>query len=435
MKFLRAGAIYALANITSAAVPFVLLPLLTRVLGPTEYAQVVGFALLVTLCQTVAGLNAHAALGVVWFQRPRDEIPAFTGTALALALASTLLVASVAVLLLWLAPGIGGGITPGWGAVAAMTAGANVVVQCRLVLWQNQQRPLHSAALQIATSVINVALSLLAVLVFSWGGDGRNAGIAASMLLVAALVVLLFRRASELHWAPDRTQLITLMTFGLPLIVHSLAGVLLGAADRWSVSILLDAHAFGIYGAGAQLGMVMGVLADAFVKAYSPWIYGKLSSGRPEDRHCVVGAVYVAMPAFLGAAALVWGALQTTSALLLGPQYRAAATVLPWFVLGGAFSGIYMCTSGLYFFSGRTSLLAKVTLSSALIGSSTTWSLVGTLGVVGAAIGYAFTQGVLALVTSVVAIRSFDLPWGEPAKALILWWRGAFGSTTQHSAT
>lgn len=434
MKFLHTGATYALGNIASAAVPFLLLPLLTRVLGPAEYAQVVGFSLLVSLCQTVAGLNAHAMLGVIWFQRPRAEIPAFTGTAVALAIGSSLTVAPVVAITLWLLPGIGGGITPAWGALAALTAGANVLLQCRLVLWQSQQRPLHSAALQFTASVLNVALSLVAVLLFSWGGDGRNAGIAATAVLVANIALVLFYRAGELRWAPDRAQLAALMSFGLPLIVHSLAGVLLGAADRWTVSIKLDAQALGIYGAGAQLGMVMAILADAFVKSYSPWIYNKLKSGLPDDRYCVVGAIYAAMPAFLGAAVLVWVGLKALSTLLLGPQYRAAVAILPWFMLGGAFTGMYMCTSGLYFFSGRTSLLASVTLSCALLGATATWLLVGRVGLQGAAIGYALTQGVLAAITTAVAVRSFDLPWGALSKSLAVWSHGAFGRHAQHSA-
>jgi hypothetical protein len=75
MSFLRAGAIYAAANLVAAAVPFLLLPILTRVLGPDQYGQVVNFSLLVTVCMTLAGLNAHAALGVVWFKQPREKVP------------------------------------------------------------------------------------------------------------------------------------------------------------------------------------------------------------------------------------------------------------------------------------------------------------------------------------------------------------------------
>lgn len=433
-KTLHAGAIYAVANIASAAVPFLLLPLLTRVLGPSEYGHVVSFTLLVTICLTIAGLNAHAALGVLWFQRPQEEIPAFTGTALAIAVASTLFVAPMIAGMIWLFPQLGGGISPAWGAVAALTAGCSVILQCRLVLWQSKHRPIPSACLQFASSVLNVGLSLAAVLAFGWGGDGRIAAIAAATALTALISLGLFFGAGEVLWAPTREQLRTLMAFGLPLVLHTLAGVLIGSADRLAVSIQLDPHALGIYGAGAQLGMVMAILADAFVKAYSPWIYAKLKSGHRDDRHCAVGAIYAAMPAFFVAAVLMGVALYWISGAMLGPQFRAATGVLPWFMLGGAFSGVYLCTSGLYFFSGRTSLLASVTLGSALTGAALTWWLVAVRGVDGAAMGFALTQCILATVTTVVAVRSYDLPWAEPVKALAVWWRYALGSSQRQAA-
>jgi O-antigen/teichoic acid export membrane protein len=173
-----------------------------------------------------------------------------------------------------------------------------------------------------------------------------------------------------------------------------------------------------MYGAAAQLGMVMGILADAFVKAYGPWVYAKLASKGAADRHAAVGAVYVAMPAFFVLAALVGVALQWASTLLLGAGYQEAVTVLPWFMLGGAFSGVYLCTSVLFFFSGRTGLLSLTTSSAAVCGALCTWLLVTRLGVDGAAMGYAATQGLLALFTTLVAMKSFDLPWGQPVQAL-----------------
>jgi O-antigen/teichoic acid export membrane protein len=296
-----------------------------------------------------------------------------------------------------------------------------VVLQCRLVLWQSQHRPLHNAILQFTASVLNVSLSLIAVLALGMRGDGRNAGVAIAAVLMACVAISLFIASREVRWAPDRLQMRTLAVFGLPLILHMLAGVLLGTADRWTVSVQLGPHWLGVYGAGAQLGMVMAILADAFVKAYGPWLYARLASTDPNDKHCAVGAIYAAIPAFLCAAAVLGVVLHWVSGALLGPQYRAATRVLPWFMLGGAFSGVYVCTSVLFFFSGRTALLASVTLSAALLGATLTWMLVSTLGVDGAAIGYASTQGLLALITSAVAFNSFDLPWREPRKALAVW--------------
>lgn len=435
MKFLRAGVIYAAANVASAAVPFLLLPLLTRVLSPDEYGHVVGFTLLVTFCMTLAGLNAHAALGVVWFKRPREEMPAFTGTALALAITSTVLVAGGIALVLQRWPALAANITPSWGILAALTAGAGVVLQCRLVLWQSQQQPVRNAVLQVSSSVLNVGLSLVAVLSLGMGSAGRNGGIAMAAVLMAVMAMVLFVCSREVCWAPERGQLRELLGFGLPLSLHALAGVLLGTADRWMVSAYMGAHSLGVYGAGAQLGMVMGILADAFVKAYGPWIYAKLASNDAKDKQVVVGAIYVAMPAFFVLAALVGIALQWASTLLLGAKYQEATTVLPWFMLGGALSGVYLCTSVLFFFSARTGLLSLTTSSAAVCGALCTWQLVAHLGIEGAAMGYAATQGLLALFTTVIAMKSFDLPWAHPAKALRAWKLGALQARQPAPAT
>ena len=425
--FIRSGVIYAVANIASSAVPFLLLPLLTRVLSPAEYGSVVAFALMVTLCQTVAGLNAHAALGVIWFQCPKEEVPAYTATALFVAIMSTILVASFICVVLLFFPHFIGEISAPWGILAAVTAGANVVVQCRLVLWQSQNRALLSAALQFCNSLLNVCLSLVAVLGLELGGVGRNAALAFSALVMAGTSVALFVGARELRWAPTSSQGINLLRFGSPLIVHSLASVLIGTFDRWAVSIQLDSTALGIYGAGSQLGMVMWILADAFVKTFSPWVYTRLRGDTLEDRRVVVGAIYVAMLMFAIIGFSIGVALRTIAELLLDTRYQNALELISWFVVGGVASGFYMCTAALFFFRGRTARLSIVTLISALIGATLTWWLVSQLGVSGAAIGYSSTQAILALFVTITAIYSFgDLPWFEPRAALSAWRRTYF---------
>lgn len=421
MSALKSGLIYVVANVASASVPLLLLPLLTRVISPDEYGQIIAFALLVTLCQCAAGLNMHAALGVIWFKRTPEEVAAYAGTALAVALASTLAVATVAFLIFSFWPDLVAGIDPTWAAIAGIAAGANVVLQSRLVLWQSQGKAINSAAMQFSTSVLNVGLSLLFVLVLSWGGMGRNAGFAGATLLMAMLGLLGFVHARELRWAPQRAHLTHLLAFGLPLVFHAFAGVLLSTADRWIISIKLDATALGVYGASAQLGMTMAIMGDSFVKAYSPWMYGRLKAETEEARLGAVGAIYAAIPLFFVLATCLGVVLIVTSSLLLGPQYRQAADYLPWFMLGGAFNGVYLSTAVLYFHNGKTARLALISFLSGLVSAGITWELISTFGIAGAAMAYAASQALLALATTFVAMKTFDLPWSHPVRALAAW--------------
>lgn len=429
MRALRAGAIYFVANLVSAGIPFLMLPLLTRVLGPSEYGQVVSFFLLMSASGTLAGLTVHGALSVAWFKHDRADLPHLVGSAILVGVASTTIVAGFVALLLQTAVGASLGVSPAWGAVAAATAGCNVLLQCRLVLWQSQQRPLPMACLQIAASVLNVGLSLAFVLLLGWGGAGRNAAVALSAAAMALLAIALLFGSQQALPGLRRADVAALLSFGLPLVPHALAGLLLATADRFFVSAQLGHGALGIYGAAAQLGAAMVILGDAFVKAFNPWLYARFASERMDDSLSAVGAMYVSVPAFVALAAAVGVILWLASSLLLGPAYRAAENVLPLFMLGGAFSGMYLAVSGLFFFSGRTALLSAITLPVALLGTLTTALLVARWGVVGAASGYALTQGLLALASWAVARRAFPLPWNRPATAIRTWWQLARVST------
>lgn len=418
MRLLRSGLIYTVANLATAGLPFLLLPLLTRALDPAQYGQVVAFALIVTLSGALAGLNVHAAVGVMWFRREPADMRRIVGASLVIAGASTALVAPLVALLLHLFPQVGGGLSPGWGAVAAMTAGATVVLQARLGLWQAQDKPLKLASLQFATASLNLALSLFAVLVMLWGAEGRNGGFAAATCIAALVAVISLSMAGEIDWRFGRSEIGDILRFGTPLTFHILAAAMLSTADRWMVSIKLDAASLGVYGAGAQLGMVMAILGDAFVKAYAPWFYARLRADTGEDRLLATGAAFMVLPTFAVIAAVVGLALYLTAGLVLGPQYAESASVLPWFMLGGTFNGVYLSISSLYFFSHRTALLAAVTMTSGLIGLGSTILLTSLFGMTGAAMGYASAQAILGIVAMGVAIRTFDLPWGRGGEAV-----------------
>jgi O-antigen/teichoic acid export membrane protein len=423
MKALRAGAVYLVANLVAAGVPFLLLPLLTRLLTPSEYGQVVNYFLLMSACSAVAGLNVHGAVGVAWFRHERADLPFYVGSALSIGMLSSLAVA--ALLAAALAIFMPLSVSPSWGAIAAIAAGCNVLLQCRLVLWQNQHDPLPMAGLQILSSVCNVGLSLLAVLWLDWGGLGRNAGAATASVLMAILAVTLLLSSGLARLALRRGDIGKLLAFGIPLIPHALAGVLLSSADRFAVSAEMGPQALGIYGAGAQLGAVMAILADAFSKAFSPWMYERLDARQAQDQLRAVGAVYASAPALLLIAACTGALLLLGGSILLGPAYSSALELLPWFMLGGAFTGMYLAVSGLYFFHGRTALLSSISVPAALIGAALTFAFVTRFGLTGAAVGYATTQLLLAGGAWIVATRSFDLPWRRVRAALRACWEGA----------
>ncbi|MBS0366248.1 MAG: oligosaccharide flippase family protein [Proteobacteria bacterium] len=414
---LRASAIYGLANALSAGVPFLLLPILTRVLPPGQYGMVVSFFLLISVANSLAGLNVHGSVAVKWFNREQLDFPRYVGSALVLAGSSSVLCG-----MLFLGAGLIWrerlGLEPALWPLAALYAGCTVVMGLRTTLWQSQQRAVPSAVFQVLTALLNMGLSLLAVLVLGMGAEGRILGAFWAWLMAAGGAVWLLIAAGDARWSWSRVDLLKLLRFGVPLIPHALAGAVLAGADRFAVSASLGTDALGVYGTAAQVGMVMNVLGDAIQKALSPWMYAQLASGSSVGSLRVVGAFYLLMPMWLLIALVGWLIFLLAGPIILDARYHAAVGLSLWFLAGGAMSASYWTIAGLFFFTSRTEWLSLATVSAAGIAAVLAPVLVARLGVQGGAVSYFCAQSAMLVLAWAVSTKVQPMPWTRPVLAL-----------------
>ena len=426
-QLLRAGAIYGMANVISAGVPFLLLPILTRALSPADYGAVVNFFLLVTLSSSLAGLSVHGAVAVRWFQRNSRDVPRLVGTALLVATLSTGL---CGVLLLAFASILESGLelAPRFWCLAAVQAGATVIVGVRASLWQSQGQAMRAASLQVGAALLNIGLSLLGVFALALGGEGRIYGSVAAAVACAAIAMWLLFKPRDARWAAAGSDVRELLRFGVPLIPHGLASALLVTADRLAVSTLIGREAVGIYGAAAQIGMAMGVLGDALVKAGSPWMYSQMASGTARSHLRVVGATYALIPVWLLIALLLWLVFEAAGSLILGPRFAAAIDLSLWFLIGGAVSSVYLNVAGLFFFTSRNEWLSIATLSAAGVAVVLSPLLVRKLGLTGGALSYLAVQLYFLLAAWLLSTRIRPMPWARPRLALRVLARAWAGS-------
>jgi O-antigen/teichoic acid export membrane protein len=411
----KAGAVYTAANVLTAGVPFLLLPVLTRALDPHEYGRVVAFFMLVTICSSAAGLSLHSAVAVRWLDS-RAEPRRYTGSAIALAVASTAVTGAIVACV---ASFVDLGIGPAWCALAAVVAGATTLQGMRFAVWQCTERAVPAATLQVAAAVLNIGLSLLAVFVLDLGGAGRILGAVAAGVGIAGLSVYLLTREGAAA-RPSRADAASLLRFGLPLMPHALGGSLLASADRFAVSASLGAAALGIYGSAYQLGMVINVLGDAVIKAYSPTMYRLLSRNNTRSRLRVVALFYLSIPFWLLAALMLWLFFELTGTLLLGREYLGAIDLSIWFLCGAAFSAIYLNVAGLFFFTGKTEWISLASGGSAVLALLLAPRAVERFGVQGGALTYLLVQLVMTTAAWALSTRVYPMPWRRPVLAIRL---------------
>lgn len=405
-----AAGIYVLANTINAAIPFFLLPILTRVLTPTDYGIVAMFAIVVSIMGALSGLSVHGAIGVRFFQLNEIQMSRYVGSCLLiLAVTTVVLLALVYITRHWLEMITG---VPGdWILVAVLVASAQFVINIRLSLWQVKRRPTVYGVFQVSQSGLNGSFSLVLVLIAGMAWQGRALGQTVAAILFMLLALTLLWRGREVARPINGEDARDAIGFGLPLVPHALGGLMIVTVDRLMISNMLDVAQTGIYMVGLQLGMVLGLVADAFNRAYAPWLMGSL--GTPDvqrDRRIVQGTYLYFFVVALAALALAMLA-PFLLVFLVGPEFQQAASVVIYITIGFALGGMYLMVTNYIFYASKTGYLAIITFAAGLLNFIATYFLIKANGLVGAAQGFMLAQAFMFFGAWFVAQRVHPMPW------------------------
>ncbi|MFS2023587.1 lipopolysaccharide biosynthesis protein [Massilia sp. CT11-137] len=403
--------IYLGANVLNAGVPFLLLPLLTRILSPADYGAIAMFAIVLSIMGAFTGLSVHGAISVRYFQMEKERLAEYVGACMAILAVSTALV-FITVLLCAQPVTELSGLPLDWVLVAIVLSGLQFIANIRLVLYQVSGQANRYGAFQIGQTVLNATLSLILVLSVGLAWQGRLIGQATAVALFGvAAAYLLYKDGLLLR--PHNLKLLAgdALRFGVPMIPHTLGALLIVAVDRIVITKVLGLATAGIYMVALQMGQVVGLLTDSFNKAYAPWLMKRLADKDNVPRRAIVRGTYVYFVVVVSVALAIGAAAPWFLPLLVGNSFAPAAQLIIYTTLGFAFSGCYYMVTNYIFFESKTALLAMVTAVVGLLNVPLTIELVKANGAAGAGMAFMLTQFASFAGTWWLAHRTHPMPW------------------------
>ena len=406
------SAVYLFSNILAAAIPFALLPILTRYLTPAEYGQVAIYLTLLAGLGAFVGLSVQGAASVKYYDAhlSKSELRYFIGSCFLLLAVTTALVLFIVIIFRnalseWLA------IEIQWLLLSVFVSSATFITSIRMGQWQVRKQSRNYGVFQVSQSLINMLLSLLVVVYFLQGATGRIWIISVIPMTFAIIALFLLYKDGLLAFAWRPNDVREILAFGVPLIPHSAGLFLLNSVDRFVINDKLGLAQVGIYMVAAQLTAVMGLIFDAINNAYVPWLFERLKRNEIEEKKQIVQWTYAYCIALLCVVALAFVIGPPLLILTAGEKYSAAADVSGWLALGQAFNGMYLMVTNYIFYSKRTGLLSLSTITAGLINVGLLIVLISFIGLKGAAIAFAISMGIKFLLTWYVAQLRHPMPW------------------------
>lgn len=410
-KLFGRALIYLGANILNAAIPFLLMPILTRILSPADYGIIGMFNMTLSIFSAFTGLSVHGAIAIRSFQMEKHELAQYISTCIGILLLSTVIMLAVTVL-------FGDrvaqfvGIPTSWLLIAVVLSGVQFIANIQLALWQVKGQAKHFASFQVMQSLINIVISLLLILVAGMAWQGRVLGQVITGGVVSVVAIIWLAKAnylvSPIKW---RQYADDALRFGIPLIPHIIGATMMLVAGRLIITNFLDVASTGIYMVAMQFGMVFGFIGEAFSKAYSPWLYSKLKDESKTSNQLIVGISYFCFISFFVVSCAVGALIYVLFPYFVGNSFLSARNIVFWLVLGNGFSAMYYVVSGFIFFSSKTKYISISTVVSGLISLVVTFSLIKPWGILGAGVGFFISQVSMFLLAWYISARIYPMPW------------------------
>lgn len=409
-RLLRAGATYTVANALGRAVPFLLLPVLTRYLSPADYGIISMFQVLVVFLVPFAGLSVGASIVRTFYNKEAVHFPSYITNCLFILISSSILLAFV--IFFFIAPiSTAVSVPQEWIWAALFVAVCQFVMNTMLAMWRVQEKSITYGAFQFCRTVTSMGIAVFLIVGFDFAWEGRLIGqvVAFGSFTIVALVLLSKHDLLRPQINTDYQR--QALRFGLPLILHSVSGAVVTYTDRLFITNMVGLSATGEYAVGYQIAMIVGLLTTSFNVAYVPWLFEKLSNDGPSTKISIVRLTYAYYALLLLLATGLSIFAPFLLSFLVGKEFARAGTFLAWLAFAQAFRGMYFMVTNYLFFVEKTGTLAYLTLFTALLNVILTYILIQNNGPVGAAQATALTYLIRFLLAWYFGAKYCPMPW------------------------
>ncbi|WP_110250637.1 flippase [Streptohalobacillus salinus] len=406
----KTAGIYTMTSVINSAIPFFLLPVLTRYLSPVDYGIVSMFGMLVSFIAPFTGLSVHGAIARMYYEKDTVDIKEYITNSIYILISSTLLVAviffmfssaianvsSVPIQVLWM---------------VIVVSFAQFITKIVLTLWQVQVKSIQYGVYQISQTALNMLLSIVLVVFVDLTWSGRVYAQVVSLMIFVLISFFILIKNNWLKFSYNKTYIKHALGFGVPLIPHALGGVLMTMTDRIFITNMVGIETTGVYTVGYQIGMIINLLATSFNQAYVPWLYSKLKENIMATKKRVVKFTYLYFIIILLMSVVLSLIAPSFLSFFVGREFGNSSIYVTWIALGYAFNGMYFMIGSYIFYAEKTSYLAWVTFTAAVLNIGLNYVLISKYGAIGAAMATTLIYFIKFILTWILSSKAYKMPW------------------------
>lgn len=404
---MRHTAIYSVGTVLRRLAAFVLIPLYTRFLSPSEYGILALILLVVSALSIFLNLGMSSALFKFFFETndPRKRTIIVSTAFFFLLISATLFVGGAVAC----TKPISGFVFRSYDyafllVIAFVTALVDAMASIPLALLRAYRKSIQFTVFSLFRFLSSVSFILYFVIVKEEEVLGiLKGGLIAS---IATWMVLLPIVVRHVRLSFSSRMLRQLLGFGLPLVPSGLAVWILTLSDRYFLQYFSTLEQVGLYSLGHKLGTLINVLVVApFTLAWGPLMFSVQKQSNAKTIYSSVLTHFVCIAGFLGLCFSLY--VKPLLQKIAMPEYLPSHIVVFPITCSYVLYGTYMIFTAGATLSKKTKFLALVTGLAACLKLVLNYLLIPRYGMMGAAFATVLSYFSMAFLMFVASSRVY----------------------------
>ncbi|MFX0548808.1 lipopolysaccharide biosynthesis protein [Hathewaya histolytica] len=267
LDFLKHGFNYIIANFFSKGLVFLMIPVFTRILTPSEYGTYSIYVTIVSIFSILISLNIPAAIKQSYLKR-ENEFSAILGTNLIFIVLTTLPIAIVYFIF--------SNEISDFFKVPAKVFKLSIVV-CIFLMFYNmyiyylEAKQESFKFLKISCSNKIIETSICVSFLFFISSNKYYSAIYGQIIAISIFAVIcLYKLIKIADFKFDLGYLKYSLAYSIPLIPHNLSNLILAQFDKIILNQILGAHSTGVYSFAYNISMIITVIINSLNSSWVP---------------------------------------------------------------------------------------------------------------------------------------------------------------------
>ena len=406
MKLLINFFLYSGTEILNKAIPFLLLPIITKYLTPEEYGIYGMYQVLMSFFAPILAMNLQINITRNFFKVSTEKMSKILSSLL-LILHIHLFIALILLYITTLFFDNPFNLPSNILYIMPIIIYVQTINTFNLTILRNMEKALKYGVIQIVITVINYVIVLSMLLFFKEGWISLVYGAMGSHILISLYSFISLKKSFRLQWKFYSFK--EIYSISLPLIFHILGGSIISLSDRVFIEQMLGLDKVGLYMIGTQFGMISAIAINTIMLTLNPWIYKKLAD---EDIKIVFKS-YLLMIGFVVLGIIIWLSSLAIFPYMIDIKFILARDVIFWIVITFVIRGWYQIFFNVIVHEGKTGLFMYITGIGGIVNLILNYFFIKINGIIGAAQATMVSYFIIFILTFYYANRYSKLKWSR----------------------